>query len=433
MPVLPPITLPPHAGTDAPEGTTAKGGKPGEAGKPAGPPNAQKDVKDDFAAYLARVVAATVSAPAVPQPPPAVSAGPPVAKAGALVTSAKPPSPLPLPALAPGVPGESRPLSLPGTAPAVQPPVSGLPGVPTVPTGKPGAGKETIPGTPTDSPTGQTEKPAAAQLPSAGLPAASLPEAVPPTAEATVPPDPTVNQQPATATAVPTPVPEPPRLPPVAAGPVSAAVEVASLPVPLDSPPPKSTSAPATDSPPGNGQLPASERDASSTQGPPAGNPLAAHAAATMAPGPAPGAPAPAASSLPAAAQLAQAFVTRAALVVRDGRTDFHLSLEPPHLGTVHVYLTATDQTITARVVVSHEGTQTLLTNQAQELRQTLAQAGIALGGFDVSRDGGRGSEGWRPPAPEPPAPAWQSGPAPPRAPALTATADVPDGINLLA
>jgi len=140
-------------------------------------------------------------------------------------------------------------------------------------------------------------------------------------------------------------------------------------------------------------------------------------------------------ANLPVADQLTQAFVAHADVARNDGRIDFHLRLEPPQLGTVQIHLSATDHTISARVVVAQEATRQLLDGQAHHLRQSLAQAGLSLTGFDVSRDGG-GSRGGQQPPPQPSLPAAVvSAPAPTRpalplsAPARTAT----NGIDILA
>ncbi len=105
---------------------------------------------------------------------------------------------------------------------------------------------------------------------------------------------------------------------------------------------------------------------------------------------------------MPVADQLTRAFVAHADIVGQQGRTDFHLRLDPPQLGSVRIHLTATDNTVSARIVTAQEGTQQLLQNQAHHLRQGLAQAGLSLGSFDVTRDGG-GSGGGRQAPPEPP------------------------------
>lgn len=92
------------------------------------------------------------------------------------------------------------------------------------------------------------------------------------------------------------------------------------------------------------------------------------------------------------AEQITRAFVDHATVVARQGSTDFHLRLEPPNLGPVHVYVSATESTVNVRVVAAHEATQALLESQANDLRQSLAHVGVALGGFDVARNGGGSS-----------------------------------------
>jgi flagellar hook-length control protein FliK len=96
---------------------------------------------------------------------------------------------------------------------------------------------------------------------------------------------------------------------------------------------------------------------------------------------------------VPVAEQLTRAFVAQAEVVQRAGQTNFHLRLDPPQLGPVQIHLTATEHTISARIVVAQDGTRQLLEGQAHHLRQGLAEAGLSLGSFDVTRDGG-GSRG---------------------------------------
>jgi flagellar hook-length control protein FliK len=154
---------------------------------------------------------------------------------------------------------------------------------------------------------------------------------------------------------------------------------------------------------------------------PPAANLASPHSSPSSAP-----------LNVPVAEQLTRAFVAQADVVQRQGQTNFHLRLDPPQLGSVQIHLTATDHTVSARIVVAQAGTQQLLQSHAHHLRQGLAEAGLSLGSFDVTRDGG-GSRGNRQAPPEPPLllPGFVS---PPR----TATASSPmprptDGIDLLA
>jgi len=63
------------------------------------------------------------------------------------------------------------------------------------------------------------------------------------------------------------------------------------------------------------------------------------------------------------------------------------------------VHLTASDQTITARLVVSHDTALQLLQGQMESLKQRLQEAGITLGGFHVScEDGSRQGDPRSPP-----------------------------------
>lgn len=89
--------------------------------------------------------------------------------------------------------------------------------------------------------------------------------------------------------------------------------------------------------------------------------------------------------------QIASGIIARAQITTREGQTDFRLRLEPPELGTIRVHLSATDQGISARLVVHEEVAHQLIESQLESLRQRLTNAGISLGSFDVSQ-GGTGS-----------------------------------------
>jgi flagellar hook-length control protein FliK len=144
-------------------------------------------------------------------------------------------------------------------------------------------------------------------------------------------------------------------------------------------------------------------------------------------------------TNVPVAEQLSRALVAQASVVAQEGRTDFHLRLEPPQLGSVQIHLTTTDHnTISARIIVAQEGTRQLIEGQVHQLRQALAESGVVLGTFDVTRDGGGFAQGGHRQPPEPPPPA----PLPTQSAAPTATQSVgakvvqtvsTDGIDLLA
>jgi flagellar hook-length control protein FliK len=129
--------------------------------------------------------------------------------------------------------------------------------------------------------------------------------------------------------------------------------------------------------------------------------------------------------------------VAQADVATRDGRIDFHLHLEPANLGTVHVYLTASDQTVSARIVAAHDSTQAALAGQAHELRAALTQAGVSLGSFDLAggQGGGQGGSPGHPGDQGGPPPSSAGAAAPPRPNGTTGPSPtvVAVGINLLA
>lgn len=86
--------------------------------------------------------------------------------------------------------------------------------------------------------------------------------------------------------------------------------------------------------------------------------------------------------------QVATAIHERHDTIIQQGRTEIHLRLEPPELGTVRIHLSVSDDKITARIVVHEEVARQMIEGQMQHLRQRLEEAGIALGQFSVAHDG---------------------------------------------
>jgi hypothetical protein len=138
-------------------------------------------------------------------------------------------------------------------------------------------------------------------------------------------------------------------------------------------------------------------------------------------------APAPSdvqAPAKPVALQLADGIVAQAEVLTRPGCTEFRIQLDPPELGRVQVHLVATDQGMSARLVVQNEAARQMMEKQLPGLRLSLAQAGVTLGHLDVRRDGGHSHEpGRQPGTPLPPqeietsnrlqaAPQWSEVPA---------------------
>ncbi len=116
----------------------------------------------------------------------------------------------------------------------------------------------------------------------------------------------------------------------------------------------------------------------------------------------------------PVADQVAAEVASRAQFVHEGNATRFYVRLEPPQLGTVHVHLRASEQTVSARLVVSNPEARQALEGQLPALQRRLGEAGVALGRCDVFQDpsgSGRGRTWQEPgaaatrPAPEGPRP----------------------------
>jgi len=86
--------------------------------------------------------------------------------------------------------------------------------------------------------------------------------------------------------------------------------------------------------------------------------------------------------------QLSGAIVARAELLSREDRTDFHLRLEPPELGTVRVHLSATEHGVSLRLTVQEETARQLIESQLESLRQRLANAGVPVNSLHLSWGG---------------------------------------------
>ncbi|MCY2991661.1 MAG: flagellar hook-length control protein FliK [Planctomycetota bacterium] len=83
--------------------------------------------------------------------------------------------------------------------------------------------------------------------------------------------------------------------------------------------------------------------------------------------------------------QLATRLVAWVDVTSTEGRTVFHLRLEPPELGSVRVQLSATAGTISAKFIASNEAAGQILQGQLHELRESLAKLGVSCASLDVS------------------------------------------------
>ena len=108
--------------------------------------------------------------------------------------------------------------------------------------------------------------------------------------------------------------------------------------------------------------------------------------------------------------QIAGEITARAEVWSRNGRTELHIRLEPPELGTVRVHFVASDHSVTARLVASDETARQLIESQLHTLRESLAHVGVALERFDVASDAGgsRRQWDWRQAEPVPVLPAFR-------------------------
>lgn len=88
---------------------------------------------------------------------------------------------------------------------------------------------------------------------------------------------------------------------------------------------------------------------------------------------------------------LMQSVSGKAMMTLRDGNTEFKMRLFPPELGSMNMKFVLEDGILTGKVVVSTQEAKMLFDQNQQNLQQSLAQAGIQLGGLDVSFAGSDG------------------------------------------
>jgi flagellar hook-length control protein FliK len=99
---------------------------------------------------------------------------------------------------------------------------------------------------------------------------------------------------------------------------------------------------------------------------------------------------------------LAATFQTRHNELVAGRPIELQLRLDPPELGTVRVHLKLTDETVSVRFLAGDEAVTRMLESQLPDLRQSLAERGLAFAQCHVSCDGGQ-SQAFAFPRAEPP------------------------------
>ncbi|MFN4216649.1 MAG: flagellar hook-length control protein FliK, partial [Brevinematales bacterium] len=96
---------------------------------------------------------------------------------------------------------------------------------------------------------------------------------------------------------------------------------------------------------------------------------------------------APALPSLPRVSveQMLQQVVGKAFITLRDGQSEMRLQLTPPDLGRMEMKIILEDGQMMGKIVVSTPEAKALFDQNLGELQRQLQQAGVQVGGLDVS------------------------------------------------
>ena len=98
--------------------------------------------------------------------------------------------------------------------------------------------------------------------------------------------------------------------------------------------------------------------------------------------------PVPPRVMVPLPEQLSGPIFAQARLVERGQTKEFIVDLNPPELGSVRVHLSASNEGLTARLVVADQATRALVEGQLNDLRQRLAEQSVQFQHFEVSYSG---------------------------------------------
>jgi flagellar hook-length control protein FliK len=105
----------------------------------------------------------------------------------------------------------------------------------------------------------------------------------------------------------------------------------------------------------------------------------------------APSAPA-AAAPAPPAVQVADAVISHAQVLTKNGAVEFQMRLDPPELGRIQVQLVSRGDEVHGQVLVASEAVRQVMESQLPELRQRLEAAGVNVQQFSVTTDSGGGN-----------------------------------------
>ena len=92
------------------------------------------------------------------------------------------------------------------------------------------------------------------------------------------------------------------------------------------------------------------------------------------------------------AAEAQEAIITRARRLDVNDAAEIEIEIDPPELGRLNIRLTRINGEVSARITATEPGTLELLQNELQDLRDSLAQSGVALSRVDFEQHGQRPS-----------------------------------------
>ncbi|MFP4306527.1 MAG: flagellar hook-length control protein FliK [Desulfococcaceae bacterium] len=93
---------------------------------------------------------------------------------------------------------------------------------------------------------------------------------------------------------------------------------------------------------------------------------------------------APALSAAPESAEVLAQVGDRVRMILREGRSEIRMSLEPPELGSVRVHIAAEHGHVTVRMIAEMPAVRDVLENGLPQLRAGLESGGLDVDGFEV-------------------------------------------------
>jgi hypothetical protein len=105
----------------------------------------------------------------------------------------------------------------------------------------------------------------------------------------------------------------------------------------------------------------------------------------------------PALSAAPESAEVLAQVGDRVRMILREGRSEIRMSLEPPELGSVRVHIASEHGHVTVRMIAEVPAVRDVLENGLNQLRAGLENGGLDVDGFEVlvSDNGAGQSDGF--------------------------------------